>query len=455
MFHKIPIKNIGFSSKKSIWLIGIVYVTLAFSFANWNHNKIIQADAIVYYQYLTAAFQFNDMSFSFIYDMPDDFDGTIWTEVKETGVHNKVTMGLAIMLAPFYLMAYGIDALFGLGSYGYSSVFQFFIFIAGLFYGLTGLVLVRKILLKWFSDNTVSLTLLIIGIGTNLCYYSVLCPGITHVYSFFLFALLLWLSIGWFEKVSLKATFFMGLTLGLITLVRPTNALVVLVPLLFGITDHASVKSAIKYYLHRFPYFLLMALGTFLVVSLQLLFWKYSVESWFVYSYGDESFFWSDPKLIEGLFSVRKGWLLYTPLMTLVFLGAFIRNTKVKAVKPAILVFIALNIYLIFSWWCWWYGGGFSARPLVESYAVLAVLVALTVEQGLKISLLKRIMIPIVSLLLVLNIFQTQQFEKGIIHYDGMTWEGYKRHFFATELPKDFYQYVKSPDYEEAKKGNR
>ncbi|MFK7756310.1 MAG: hypothetical protein AB8B53_05190 [Flavobacteriales bacterium] len=445
----------GSLSKKSLWLVTIVYLALALNFANWNHNKLIRSDTILYYQYLTAAFQFDDMSFQFHNQLPEDFDGEIWVTVTEEGIHNKVTMGMAILLVPFYLMAYAINMIFDLGSYGYSNVFQFFLFIAGVFYGLMGLIVVRKVLLKLFSESAVAVTLLIVGLGTNLTYYSALCPGMTHVYSFFLFAMVLWLTVRWFEKVSLKNTLGLGMILGLICLVRPSNALVVLLPILYGVTTHSSLKHGVSWYLGRFPYYLLMAGGTFMVVSLQLIFWKYSTGSWLVYSYGDEGFFWSDPKILDGLFGARKGWLFYTPLMSLSLLGLLVRKKESRHFTFAIALFFLVNLYVIVSWWCWWYGGGFGMRPLIESYALLAVPLAVAVSTLLRIRLIKWITLPLIIAFLYLNLFQCWQYEKGLIHYDGMNLESYKKLFLQRHNPKDIYDYIESPDYNEAKKGNR
>ena len=37
-----------------------------------------------------------------------------------------------------------------------------------------------------------------------------------------------------------------------------------------------------------------------------------------------------------------------------------------------ILAILLLALYIFSSWWCWWFGGAFGYRSLVEFYALLA-----------------------------------------------------------------------------------
>ncbi len=48
--------------------------TKAIGIRTTRTQKTITHDVIYYYEYLTAAFMFNDMSFQFAYELPDDFE---------------------------------------------------------------------------------------------------------------------------------------------------------------------------------------------------------------------------------------------------------------------------------------------------------------------------------------------------------------------------------------------
>ena len=446
------------SSKKTIYIIFTLYVGLGFYFGNWRTQKIIQWDVIVYYEYLTAAFVFNDLTFSFIDDLPDDFDGDIWLENGPDGERfPKTTIGVAIMLMPFYLIALFFNNILGMGSYGYSSFFQFFIFLAGIFYYLASLLLLRKVLLKYFVEKVVCITLIILSFATGLAYYALAEPGLSHNYSFFLFILLFWITTKWHEKASLKNSLALGATLGMIILMRPSNGLIVLIPLLYGIYNVKSYKERLKYIGQNFRSVIISILMCCVIISLQLFFWKYSTGKWLVLSYGEEGFFFNDPKIFEGLFGFRKGLLIYTPIMIFGFIGMFLSGDKLKELKWAAIVFTALNIYVILAWWCWWYGGGYGHRAFVESFFVFSFFIAVVVD---RIRISKSVLLKVSSGILVvffisLNLFQMRQYHKGFLHWDGMTYEAYKEIFFKDHTSSEFWDALEQPDYEEAKKGIR
>ena len=63
--------------------------------------------------------------------------------------------------------------------------------------------------------------------------------------------------------------------------------------------------------------------------------------------------------------------------------GIFYLPRYIKGVTLGISVFLVLNVYIIFSWWSWWYGGSFGARPMIDSYGILAIPLAAMIEQML------------------------------------------------------------------------
>ena len=117
-----------------------------------------------------------------------------------------------------------------------------------------------------------------------------------------------------------------------------------------------------------------------------------------------------------------------------------------------ILLYIPLNIYIVFSWWCWWYGGSFGARALIESYVVLAfplsVFIAETLNSAAKYR--KVAFGSIAGLILLLNIFQSKQYDVAILHWDGMTKEAYWAIFGQSERPDNYLKLISTPDYEKA-----
>lgn len=70
------ISNLIVDSKKVIYVIFILFLALGIYYGKWKSEKIIVWDTIVYYEYLTAAFMFNDMTFEFAHSLPEDFEVT-------------------------------------------------------------------------------------------------------------------------------------------------------------------------------------------------------------------------------------------------------------------------------------------------------------------------------------------------------------------------------------------
>ncbi|MEM9260186.1 MAG: hypothetical protein AAGA62_11105, partial [Bacteroidota bacterium] len=154
-----------------------------------------------------------------------------------------------------------------------------------------------------------------------------------------------------------------GLIAGLLCLIRSSEIVVFLLPALYGLKDWASLK--LNFY--RTLTILLVALPVFFI---QLVYYKLGTGQWWQNGYAGLGFDWFTPHLWEGFFGYRRGWLIYTPLMAFALLG--IGWLKRGWLLP-VLVFTVANCYLLFSWHIWWYGDTFGSRPVVQSYAVLAL----------------------------------------------------------------------------------
>jgi len=248
----------------------------------------------------------------------------------------------------------------------------------------------------------------------------------------------------------------MGFVIGLISLIRPTNGLIVIIFLFYNITNLKDVKTRMQLFLKNYRKIIVMIVCVFIVWLPQLLYWKTITGDWFYYSYTDERFFFNDPKILSVLFSFRKGWLIYTPVMAFSVIGiGFLWKTNKKYFYPILLFFI-VNLYVISCWWCWWYGGGFGMRALIESYAILAIPLAAFLTWMIKQKLLLRIPLYIIVAAITLQTaFHTFQYNYGTIHWGYMTKEAYFDSFWRVKKSKNFYSLLSEPDSKAARKGER
>lgn len=421
----------------------------------WGGNKIIQNDVIMYYAYLPATFIFHDLNFDFRKDLPEDFEGLIWLQTSPAGKPIlRMTMGLAILWIPFFLIAHLFAHILGVSTLGYSWPYSLSIFVAALFYLFMGLFYLRKILLRYFSETITSITLALLVLATNLMYYVISEPGMTHVYNFALISTFLFFTIKWVEKANFSNSIILGLLLGLIVLIRPINILVVIFPVLIGVT---SINELYKRIFKNLKWFILIGIFSFLVFFLQMIYWKIQAGHFLFNSYMDQGkFFFMNSQIINGLFSFRNGWLIYTPVMIFGLVGIIWLKKFVPKIIVPILVFILINFYIVYSWWCWWYGGSFSSRPMIDMYGIMALPLAAFLQHisGNK-NWLKIGIAIILAFFIWLNQFQMNQYRISLLHYDSMTKEAYFGIFGRKSWPEGYDKMIKVPDYEKALKGEK
>ncbi|HEX8515133.1 MAG TPA: hypothetical protein VF868_02960 [Bacteroidia bacterium] len=445
-------------SSFAISIVILVCFLIDFSFKNWEkQNRVIEHDVHSYYAYLPAKFIYDDIKIEkSTYRLADNYY-MFWPSYTDKGAAViKTTMGVAIMYSPFFFVAHIYASLTHYPENGFSEPYKIFLMLSSIFFLLVGLGFLRKTLQHFsFSDYHVAITILLVGLGTNLLCYSSQSATMSHSYSFCLISVFVYYSIKWHENHAISTTIVLGILLGLITLIRPTNIIIVVFFALYNV-------SSLKDFSHRLSLFRkecflinLIILFAFLVWIPQLLYWKTVTGNYFYYSFSDERFFFDRPRIIEGLFSFRKGWLVYTPMMAFSIIGLFIPAPDQKKIRSGIFLFLAINIYIIFSWWCWWYGGSFGQRSMIDCYALLSLPIAFLVRYITMQKRMLNILFYLVAAFLIwLNIFQTFQYEKLTLHWEGMTKELYFKQFGRLEKVPEYEDLVSYPDFEQAKKGN-
>ena len=477
----------------------IIFMTVnMLSVKHWrDERRVIEWDAISYYAYLPAAFIYHDLSLSFA----DGYDGPhkllVWPEKGPMDKYViKTTMGLSIVWLPFFLAGHAAALISGADAGGYSEPYKFFLLVSALLFLLTGLTYLRRILLTLATDKITAMVLAAFVFGTNLYWYTLFQGTMAHVYNFALISAFAWYSMKWhgiktggfntaflkpgrgnifrrhesgrgsnWEKLPEKAentgkglwpAVRLGLLLGLISLIRPTNIIIVIFLLLYGIVSRQDLKERAAGILKDYGLLLIMAITALVIWMPQMLYWKEMTGHWLWFSYGnDERFFFGDPAILKGLFSWRKGLFIYTPLMIISFAGIIALWIRRSPHALAVTAFVPLNIYIIFSWWCWWYGGGFGQRAFIDSYALMAVPAAALLSMAMTAGRsFFRVAVVIVFLLFTaMGIFNNIQYYHGAIHWDSMTREAWLDSFGRIRPSARFIDLLESPDYEMAKKG--
>jgi len=290
-------------------IIFAIYV-LAFTFHATILGKTVYGDGLYYYNWLQTTVG----------------DGQIL-------LNNKYSIGPALFWSPFYISA-GVN-LYHLRS---EAADELFVGFASVFYAITGLVLLYRLLLREFSEPTSLLTILLIAFATNLLFYGSIDPVNSHSLSFFTVVLFL-------SFLKHKSWFARGIALGLVGTVRPQDMVV-------GFLVRRVTWQ---------PFFTGLSIG-FLP---QILAWQWAFGSPVALPYLRQGEGFSFPHVLGVLFAPSNGLFLWTPVILLGLIGLWFY-------KKSFAIIFLLELLIVASWSTWWQGASYSGRMFVGMLPLLA-----------------------------------------------------------------------------------
>lgn len=420
-------------SKIAYLLCATVMLYCCFVFyPKWDKRQgeaAIGWDVSGYYWYLPSIFIYKDLKYqSFADSILKKYEPTPevmqFTRAADGSCVMTYSGGMAIMYSPLFAIAHMAAKSLGYPADGFSRPYQFAIQVGSLLISLLGLWLYRKVLLYYFSDKVTAILLLILAIGSNYLNYAAIDGPQTHSWLFTLYALLLLSVIRFHKKPDYKYAVAIGVLCGFAILIRPSEMICVLIPLLWGM-DSVSMAAILEklQFLKTHRYKLAVAIVCVLLIgSIQLIYWKYASGQWLVYSYGtDKTFSWLHPHLFDYTLSARSGWLTYTPVMIFSLIG-IIPFLKRGRNKVAILSFCLLNLYIVSAWDIWWYGGT-GGRAMIQSYPFMFLPLGYLVQLLTERKVLRWALTPFILLFCYVNIWFTVNAHAapGLYDSDGMS----------------------------------
>ncbi len=438
---KNAIKNFNFWVTLS-FLISLVFV-IQYKFLddtvghNQKYNTIV-SDGKGYYAYLPAIFIYNDLNFGFNqtvekHNHPETWYTDYRYKLDKKRIFTKYYVGTAIAYSPFFLIAHGWSLMMGWQADGYTAIYHGSVLVAALFYMVITLIFMGKIL-DFYRINHWIKVLSILGayFGTNWFYYTTWEASLSHVYSAGVIAAFFYYAIIFSKDITLKWGLIIGVLLGFIVLLRPLNILVVLFLPLF----HYKLFSFIRWVksLIAKPVILSLSFLSFLaVLSIQFIIYKIQIDQWYIYAYLNEGFNFLKPHFFNFLFSIRKGFFVYTPLFLLSILG-LVSWAKFNSFQVLWWILsVIILVYILSSWHMWWYGGTFGTRVLIEYYIIWIIPLAILFQKARRYS--KFFLVMITCFFVFNGVLQQYQYRKGIIHYENMNWQMYKEAFLHPIIP--------------------
>lgn len=389
--------------------------------------KITEWDAFGYYMYVPAIAIYKDCKELKWLDSIDKkyavTGGNGWQAMKADNGNYvfKYLGGVAIMQIPFFLAGHIVAKLSGYPPDGFSAPYQYALGFGILFYCLLSLFILRAVLLRYFRDSTVAITLLMLCLATNFIQYAAVDSGQSHAYLFVLYALVLYATMKWHETPRIIWAYLIGYIIGLAVMSRPTEAIMLFIPLLWGTQNKDIARLKWQMVRQHRAHVICAAVAGLIGILPQLIYWK-AVTGSFLFDVGSKWDFLNPH--FRVLFGWEKGWFVYTPVTLLFVAGMFF--IKQFPFRKSALWFCLLNIYIIIAWHDWRYGGSYATRALVQGYAVFALPFAAFTEYVATKKWCYLLYVVYVYLLLV-NLFQVVQYNRTILHYNDMNRKYYGR----------------------------
>src|SRR5205085_4794981 len=116
----------------------------------------------------------------------------------------------------------------------------------------------------------------------------------------------------------------------------------------WNVYDKESLQKKIELARTHLPQIILLVAFAFIPFIPQMIYWKYITGSWIFFSYQHtEGFDFLQPHIFKVLFSFKKSWFIYTPMIIFAIIGILQLRKYNKPIFFAILVFFLANFYLL------------------------------------------------------------------------------------------------------------
>ncbi len=425
----------------SLFTIAALVVILGSLKFIFQQTNILSYDFFGLYLYLPATFIYHDpgiSDLSWLNAINAQYANTpMFYQLHPINGYNIIRFfcGMSMLLSPFFFLGHLMAISGPWPADGFSYPYQLAMMMGAFFYVVTGLYFTRKVLLHFFSDLTTAITLVALFLGSNLFFYSTFDAGPPHAVLFSLYAMLIWFTIRWHQEPRKRLAVAIGLILGFIIVSRPAEIIAAFIPLFWGITGRESFVVKAKLVWRHFHHLVLLGLATFIIGIPQFAYYEYYTGYIYYNTYTDpqSGLDFQNPRFAWVLFSYRKGWLLYAPIMAIAITGLLRMILKKSVATLPVVLHFAVNLLLIASFSSL---VSYGWRAFIQSYALMVIPLGYVIEWV--ITNKNRMLHLAASLLLLffvwLSVLQSWQVMMGIINGSRMT-RDYYWHVFGKTIP--------------------
>lgn len=377
----------------------------------------------------------------------------------------RSTYGISLLYSPFFGIAYLSAYIQNIPLSGLSEPFVTWMHLSGIFYVFLGLVLLRSFLLNWYSEKVVAFTLATLLFGSMLFYYTYVQSELAQSYLFFLFSLFLWLTNKWYQNITWGRSIGLAVVFGIIVLIHPPDLILVFIFLFWNIKKIGELKQKFLFLRLQYKYLAVMLFFTLVWWSLQLIINKLEIGTFLFYNQTHPNYFWNDPQILNILFSYRKGWITYSPIVAFIFVGLFFIKEQFPLKAWAILFYLGLMIYVLSCFWDWGYGNYFGPSAFCQMMVVMAIPLAQLIEtvstrasKSLKDGVMGMALVIVLCSAIFYNIGLNYHFNiTKKMHANGMSkeiyWDLFRTFQFEEGYDEKWKKELKEPDLSNYAKG--
>ena len=374
---------------KYFFLLVFVILTASFfyfgTYRNWPYK--VEGDGKYYYQYLVSAIYDHDFDFSNNYRaekypwMVMDVDHYELRKNIDPSTGKPVnywTVGPAILWLPFYFAA----ALLGKGAMllgfqvdlnPFGRYMQYATMFSAVFYVLGALYLLYRIMRKFCAEGAAKTSLWLTLFMTPLFYYTIFEPSLSHVYDFFTFTVIIYLSLKFKPTQPVFFHVLFGAMSALHVLVRTQNIINIFIILLFlalgmirsGETRQLSIPKTLVCFTT-----LLIGLAPIALIN------TYLYGSPLTIPQGEGFLRWHEPQIIPLLFSARNGLFSHHPIFLVGIIGYLLllyRRQNNRLLLTGLLCLFIVQVYINSVVKDWWAGHSFGQRRLLFALPLCAL----------------------------------------------------------------------------------
>ena len=292
------------------------------------------------------------------------------------------------------------------------------------------------VLRKYFTAGITILTLLLLALGTNFFLMTVYSGAVQASILLALMVVVVWMTQRWYEKPHWTEALILGLAIGSLVFIKASGFASVLLFFFWGAYNKETFARKWRFFALHKQQLVLVFLLFFIGILLRMIFPEALQGSWFCdYTQHKRVIYLLAPNLWLVLFSIKNGWLIYTPLVLFSIPGFYILAERNKPIFYSTFLYSLTFILLLASSPDVATPDNFSQQRMSEIFAVLFIPIGYFISWILEGRWIRKTVYGLVLLTITaLSLFQTWQYRTKILNPWFTTTKYYQAVFLKTHI---------------------